>query len=731
MQYFDVILAFIAFAGLCLFFWKKTRLPGGLTPLASCSVIILVLTLAGIAGVLRLGGWLLYIIGIALAVWVPVSGISLFRKKQTASRGSAYALADFAFVSFWVLCIVTALVFALRKPVFAEWDELSFWGTASKLLKLNDALYTTATVGWDWVGAQQPGAVLTGYFFQFFGTFAPWKTFVGYDVLLFSAYAAVVSGVNDPRQDKKSSWKQYPLSAACLLLCLLSPYLLAEYCRILDVTNTYMSAYGDLPAGILAAGAAAWYFALRRSSGTLNGESDGFSHSVGHLAVYLIFAAVGLIKENAFPVVMVAAGICAFDRLCFRVTENPPLPHTKLWRRIVSAIGVLAAPLVAYLTWSRHVASVVALRESTGQVGTTNLTVTQVVVLGIRQLLFPAQRTSLYIQVSKDMLDAFVHTRLTLLGSLSRSVLDRLLGEDNPLSMLTGTGLCVAAVCTGLFLVAALLAPQKMIRRRTLTAGLFSLLGFVGYYWVLILSYAFIFKPTQAAILSDYNRYVVSYYIFWFLLSVAHLTLGAGCRCETSKNAIAALPAEAQDPRRRTALMTLFAVGVAGLSLLVTAIYIRPQMTVLDYPETTFTQQIAYENTAQTVAAQIDDCGLEGTIFFVSTDDNGGKYFNYCYQLLPLPMDYSFGGGPIGSADNYDGSPYYHTLSLSELTDYLIERDCAYIFTEHVDAVFEAEYASLFTDCLAGARQGTVQLYYRVNSGDSLLYAPVQEVALP
>ena len=162
---------------------------------------------------------------------------------------------------------------------------------------------------------------------------------------------------------------------------------------------------------------------------------------------------------------------------------------------------------------------------------------------------------------------------------------------------------------------------------------------------------------------------------------------------------------------------------LATASLLATAWMIRPQMTVLDYPETAFVQQKEYETRAQQLTRQVESAGLSGPIFFVSTQDNGIRYFNYCYQLLPLQLDYSFGGGPLGSAENDDGSLYYHAISCGELAAYLEEHGCDYIFLESFDEIFADEYAPLFTDGLAAARQGTT-LYVRTQEAETLQYAP-------
>ncbi|MCO7108758.1 hypothetical protein NIA69_05670 [Gemmiger formicilis] len=47
----------------------------------------------------------------------------------------------------------------------------------------------------------------------------------------------------------------------------------------------------------------------------------------------------------------------------------------------------------------------------------------------------------------------------------------------------------------------------------------------MGYNLMLALSYGFIFKTFQAEQLTDYNRYIYSYYIGWFILALGCLSV--------------------------------------------------------------------------------------------------------------------------------------------------------------------------------------------------------------
>ncbi len=727
MQVLDVALAFAAFLGLCVFFNRRCAVAGARTPLLTGSVIVVWLTVWGIAGALRAGGWLLYIGAAALGVWsfVPARRFRFHRLRgadgptvtviRVPERPAPPPLLDFGFVLFAALTGVNILVYAIRQPLFSAWDEMSFWGTACKLVSLNDELYTTAAVGWDWVGAQQPGAILSAYFFQFFGSFAPWKCFVGYNALMFAAFAAVLGALAGQDEARSASWRRWPLGLAVGVLCVLTPYLCTVYSKYNGVVPTYMSSYGDIPAGVLAGGAAAWYFGARSSQRlpSVFGGGSGQGVCTRELCwLPAVLAGCGLIKENIFPIVLVAAGLAAADTLVWgapALTDGPAAgrSHGSLWRRGAFAAAVLAAPASVYFAWSSHIAAVVSQRVSSGETGSTSMSLVQVVLLGFRQLLVPAERTERFIQVTSDMLEGLVSWRITAFGSVSSAVLGRLFGRESAIARLPGTGVWVIGTLLALFLLAALLQPDKGQRRRTLLAAGLSTAGFVGYYWVLILSYSFIFKALQADGLADYNRYVYPYYIFWFLLALSHL----------------AASARRQGGRR---LLTGGLLAAAALALAVINWYVPPRGSALEWPQDAFDEQHRFADSAAALTQQVEAEGLAGSIFFVSTDDNGYKYFNYSHHLLPVQLDYSFGGGPLSSDEVIVGWAYYHLLTYGELESYLVRKSCDYIFLETFDELFENSYKDLFTDGLAAAHDGC-RLYVRVQAAPRLQYAPAAE----
>ena len=111
---------------------------------------------------------------------------------------------------------------SIRQPLFSDFDEFSFWGTAAKLTKVNDTLYTECEVGWAWQATQNPGLITLSYFLQFLGSFAPWKVYLAYDALLFACFGAVLGA---------TGWKKYENAVALGLICWCVPWFFTTYCR--------------------------------------------------------------------------------------------------------------------------------------------------------------------------------------------------------------------------------------------------------------------------------------------------------------------------------------------------------------------------------------------------------------------------------------------------------------------------------------------------------------------
>ncbi|EJX08816.1 hypothetical protein, membrane [gut metagenome] len=561
--------------------------------------------------------------------------------------------------------------------MFSEFDEFSFWGTAAQMTKTTDRLYTVGEYGTPWLPSQNPGLIMLGYFVQFFGQFAHFKVYLGYDLLLFACIAALV-GVTE--------LCNYRLSIPLATIGWLTPWFLTTYNRTIMVSKVYMSAYGDIPAGMLIGGTVALWIALRRVNGPV-------------WTILPVLAFLANIKDNTFPLALITAALVAADYFLFG--------HNQKWRtgwvkRLGFSALSMAAPLTLYRAWGAYIAKLVIANSEAGGMGATSEDTVSVAINGTRLLM--GLSVPEYYQVRAERFFDVAHR-----------MREEFYSPEKPLSAI-GQGVIVTVLILFIFLTAILFAANARDRLRAGLWCLGSTTGFVAYNYVLALCYGFIFKEFQAARLEDYNRYMTTYYIGWFIMAVAMLSWVV------------------QTGRARRIVNTGL-LGFACLMLLRVNMLVLPQFSVLGFSDATFADQHIMQQKAEAVKNAVGD---DSRVFIVTQGDNGLRWFTYGCYLQPNVLDYSgweqdpetgrwgAGGGTFGLPENApdpdeSGAIYYHAYTAEELDKVIRESGSGYIFVEKLDAGFVEAYGNLFKDDLSAALSGET-LLYKVEEG---LFVPV------
>ena len=184
IAFVEMTVTFAALTALCLFLNTKMRLAAGLTPLfVLCGTMVWYSTLGSVhmlvpAGIVWFGA------AAAACVW-------LWRKHKDIRWREFFSP---AMVYFLLASLAVIVLFAVRRPIFNEWDEFSFWGIAPKVVKTENQLYTY-NPGEMRVSTFVPGIIMLDYAFQFLGSvFVPWKVYAAYDILFFAVFAAAGTG---------------------------------------------------------------------------------------------------------------------------------------------------------------------------------------------------------------------------------------------------------------------------------------------------------------------------------------------------------------------------------------------------------------------------------------------------------------------------------------------------------------------------------------------------------
>lgn len=275
----------------CAFLTLKCNLHAALAPLSALGIAVAWLTAAGMANLLLPGTVLLWAVFAGSGVWALVP--------HKGQRPAYRRLVTPGAVLFWGMALAFAVYFFIRQPLATKYDELSLWATAVKVTKADNRLYALATLGTPWPQTQNPGLPLLSYFFQFLGHYADWKIYVAYDVLAAAVFAAVLGGLN---------FRQYRIAVPLATICWFAPWFLTVYNHTIYLDTTYMTAYGDVPAGLALGGAVALWLALRKTGGP-------------KWAVLPVLALAANIKANTFVLSLVAAGLMAVDAWLF--AEHP------------------------------------------------------------------------------------------------------------------------------------------------------------------------------------------------------------------------------------------------------------------------------------------------------------------------------------------------------------------------------------------------------------------------
>ena len=674
MQLLCVLAALAALFLLCACLTLRGGLHSALAPLCALGLVVAWLTAAAIADVLLPGIILLYLACLAAGVWALL---------PVGRRQGLSTLITPGAVLFWGLALGFAVYFFVRQPMATGYDELSLWATAAKLTKVDNRLYATATLGTPWPATQNPGLPLLSYFFLFLGSYADWKIYLAYDVLAFAVFAAVLGGVG---------WRQYRLAVPLAAVCWCVPYFFTTYNHTIYLNTVYLTAYGDIPAGLVLGGAVALWLMLRHTGGP-------------RWAVLPVLALAANLKANTFVLALVAAGLVAVDGWLFADAR----PFTRsLVRRTGFAAACMAAPMTIYYFWNvRYVGALVAQNAAAGGTGDTSLPLSGVVVNGVKMLLGGAGADGY-----EERRDQF----MTAIADMGHQFFT----ADGRMSMI-GQGLVVVGMILLVFALAALFAGSGRLRARVAATAVLSLFCFAGYNLMLALSYGFIFKPSQAAVLVDYNRYIYSYYIGWFLIALACLSL-------------ALQPGAARSPGSAPVRPHWGLAGQGAVLLLAFAMLFRlnqlvlPQLSVLGFSDGEFADRRTQRSRAALASEYLT---ANDRVFYVSQGDTGLAWFAAVFDFYPIIVDYSGtyelgGGGTFGlpGLEPVEEGPsqyYYHAYTVADFAAAVADSGCDYLYIDRLDDIFVQSYADLFTDGLAAALAGDTLLYQVGAAG----YAPV------
>ncbi len=656
-----VFLAFAALVALALFY-MSLGVKSAFAPFCAVATAILWFSLFGALGAPVAGGWLFYaacLLCLGAALWRHFAG------------GKKLPLPCFGFWFFVGASLVALVLLAVKQPMFIWWDEFGIFGTAGKLMKISNEMYTTAPIGWAANTTQKPAVMVLNYFFQFFGPgFKEWQMYASGDVLLLAGLSTVLSAF-----DKKEDWD---IAVPAMLVLALAPFVFRHGISINYITNVYMDATGDLPlAACFTAVLAMWFGGDRRA---LRGMAP----------VCLGLAALVLTKDSGLIFALVAAMVVFADSLFVSDAGNKLKARAK---GAFARLGLMTAAIgVPFVAWEQYVAVITAggsrLSNAGGSSGAGMLAMP---FLFLRDLM-NSDKSVVFTTVTTKMWEYF-RLRSTMFGS----------------------GLVVLGLVGVLLAAAALLAGKKSAqRRRCLVYGVTILLGFAAYYFFIMCSYLYIFAEVEAMNLASYDRYFYPFYMGAFLAVFVLFCQSAVARAN-----------------RAGAVAKAAVVALSALLLLRVNMWVPVNYTLLGVKNEDYNERREFNENAAWLKTQLPK---DGKVFLVLAEDMGMRFFMYVHELLPYAADPSYGGGDAlrEKVRGEDGVPVVHEITQEELERHLAENGTTNLYIDSMNEHFKEMYGGLFTDGLAAYENGETRLYeVQVQSGGHVRLAPAETTEAP
>ena len=675
----------------CTALAARTRLNAGLLPLPVLAGSAAWLTVCGMLGVLRPGGWALLAAGTAYVLFellaardpgaLPDAGQSRF---DMNSRRMARAFLDAPALGLFLLCGAGIwLLLMAQKPMFLRWDEFSFWGTACRMTKDNHMLHPGAP-GNLTARSYPPAMMVLTYLFQFFGEgFSEWKCLAAYDILALAAFAAFAA----------FPAKRWHLAAIGMLGAGLLPYFFLAPGDS-QAATVYLNAMGDIYLGLVFGGALCLYF---RTKGA----------RAGLVCVGLALVCLTFVKDMGFAYALIAAALIALDR--FLAVEKPGL--RSFGCAAASGIGLAVPVLAGFVAWSRYVLAASGIDKGAG-VGAEGSQVGYGYMLtdGVLQFLGRGGETHAekFAQVKAAMFAALTGTPLCLVG---------------------GT-LTAAVLCLGVLALAFGLAWPGAERRRAACLAAGGLGAFAVFWLFHLLLYVYSFSAKEAALLKDYDRYIAPYLMGWLLAALCVLGLCG------------------ENGRRWKAAQAASGLGVLALAAVV-ALWGLPAQGFWNVNQSNYAIRQDVAARAQLLA---DDLSWDDTVLLISQGDDATRWYYYCYELNAV-MGYGWGGDGYKEGDNHwvstfmnlvypDSDPRelelyayqseYPDQALcdeEDLTLFLREKQYDYILLDQSDKYIRYGLADLFTEQAPLECIDAAYLYRIVDDGGEYVrFEPAGEV---
>lgn len=644
----DLLLGIASLTGVSLVVARWIQRSSALGPIVAVAASILWFAGWGMANLLLVGGWLWYVGSLAAVVWL------VWKEKK-----NIFSLFTPGLVFFVLSSVFFVVLFFTTKPLFTQWDEFTFWGTASKVVVETNQLYTVAQS--NLIARSAPPALpLFSYMMQFFGgSFADYKAMAALAVLYMAAFSAA-----------SALWGKNRTGAAVFLAAFFFlPFFFETSTPAGQLSWSYLSVMADASLAAFFGGALALYFAGGQKSGRLL------------LPFALVLAALTSIKDIGLALALIALFVVALDML---FCERDRLAFWR-FRALRAWLAACAAGFVsvagAYGLWALHL-KVAPTGINRFDVGNSEQSVGMVSMMlnGIKAM-FGIQPDDKFNDMASLMSKALFQRDISLLGA----------------------SVWVFAFITILTVVTWLLSGTSRQRRRVAISYGAMLFCFAAFYMFNVFTYTFILKDVESYILKDYHRYIYPYWQAWLMVCLVLLS-----RATQDEKAL------------RFRLRAARAASVVCATFLVGVVLLRGnlQANFLQVSPSLFTHRWNVQN----VVTQAKQQGMknEDVVYTISQGDNSSRFYMFGFELdakqvllfagketdkngKPLFDEegaFKLGGNTAASfvAPGNTSSAYEFPVQATrkEWVAYLKQESCTHVLLDTVDEYIIKEFGPLF-----------------------------------
>lgn len=698
----SVLLAFLMLNLGAVQIYKKLKMPPVLSHITVLSSSVMMLWLGGLLNVIA------YVLALII---ILIFGFTLFDVFKNGFKSYVQKIKDYCDLPTILNALTGAVftvIYTIQNPLFYYWDEYSFWGSAAKILKESNHLYTNTDASLEWLRIIPPGTTnLTYLFSAFTSQFKPYHLYLAYALLYFAVFALAAHLIN------KKFHKPY-IGITCFFALVLSPFLSLYHLPSLDFTSVsyaYATSMVDFMLAVVTAGVVFTYLCKPKAYW------------------YIIHAAfLVTLKEIGLIFALMAIAIIAILQIFDKTVYTEKRTKKEIGKQIFALICSVVLCLGIYIAWSSYLlvprnyvykntdtsqnlirnkdlrntfqeevveatpaptepAPTVEAPPTVEEADEPSPTLSSLITYSYKTFIYSKLKSAYEIVESVVVPEKRSESFQNVLTQMQYSFFNE---KSTPLGK--DTVLVFALIAIG---AVGIIFADKKQRLAYILLNVF--LTVCAYLYSFFISY---FMAGFGDGMVEYGRYMSSYYFAWGFIVIVFTLLAF---------------------HKKELLAGIFALSFALFGA--TSLYnLKLEHTAIAAPDNAYVIPKKHE---ENIEKYKDILTKDDRVYLVYDALNVYPYMTYRYYLYPTLLnldtnntgiDFS-NGFRIKSKFTHDDK--YYTLASKEQFATIMAQNFEYILLDKFDKIFVQDYGELFEDEL---QPGTL---YKIEKGDKISFKAV------